>query len=179
MIVHLMRTIDKAMPERESSAPATPVDAILTEMEAAFRELRCAATERMVKQGVSMTQVHILWLLGHHGDLPMSGLAELLDVSVSNATGLIDRMEERGLVERVRVADDRRVVLVRPAAGGRQMLEDVEGLRRGQMRRVLGQLDDPAQARVRDAFVELRAAIEAELGSTAGHAHFTSDRSGR
>ena len=43
----------------------------------------------------------------------MSRLAELLDVSLSNATGIVDRMEERGLVERVRVPDDRRVVLVR------------------------------------------------------------------
>ena len=67
----------------------------------------------MVKLGVSMTQVHVLSLLQHHGDVPMSRLADLLDVSVSNATGLIDRMEERGLVERVRVPDDRRVVIVR------------------------------------------------------------------
>ncbi|MEK6719084.1 MAG: MarR family transcriptional regulator [Chloroflexota bacterium] len=168
-----MRTID------DPATPASPVDAILTEMEGAFRELRCAATERMVKQGVSMTQVHILWLLGHHGELPMSRLAELLDVSVSNATGLIDRMEERGLVERVRVADDRRVVLVRPASGGRQMLEEVEGLRRGQMRSVLTHLDAAAQERVRGAFSDLREAIATELGSDADHQHFTAERAGR
>ncbi len=164
-----MRTID------ETPAPS-PVDAILTDMEASFRELRCAATERMVKQGVSMTQVHVLWLLGHHGDLPMSRLAELLDVSVSNATGLIDRMEERGLVERVRVPGDRRVVLVRPASGGREMLEEVDGLRRGQMRRVLGHLDDAAQARLHLAFAELRLAIESELGASPDHHHVTAER---
>ena len=173
MIVHLMRTTDPA------TIAATPVDAILTEMEAAFRELRCAATERMVKQGVSMTQVHILWLLGHHGDVPMSRLADLLDVSVSNATGLVDRMEERGLVERVRVPGDRRVVLVRAADGGHQMLEEVDGLRRGQMRRVLAHLDAAAQERVRVAFGELRAAIESELGSSPDHHHFAADRTGR
>ena len=62
---------------------------------------------------MSMTHMHVMWLLQHHGDLSMSRLAELLDVSLSNATGIVDRMEERGLVERVRVPDDRRVVLVR------------------------------------------------------------------
>ena len=47
----------------------------------------------------------------------MSRLAEMLDVSLSNATGLIDRMEERGFVERIRVPEDRRVVLVRITRG--------------------------------------------------------------
>lgn len=172
MIVCAVRTIKEAI-----ASPA--VDAILTEMEASFRELRCAATERMVRQGVSMTQVHILWLLGHHGDLPMSRLAELLDVSVSNATGLIDRMEERGLVERVRVPGDRRVVLVRPAAGGRQMLEDVDGLRRGQMRGVLAHLDTAAHERLHAAFADLRGAIELELGASPDHHHFTAERPAR
>ena len=51
--------------------------------------------------------------------MPMSRLAEMLDVSLSNATGLIDRMEERGFVERIRVPDDRRVVLVQRDRGRR------------------------------------------------------------
>jgi DNA-binding MarR family transcriptional regulator len=54
--------------------------------------LRCAGTGRMVKAGISMTHLHILWVLEHHGELPMSRLADLLDVSLSNATGLVDRM---------------------------------------------------------------------------------------
>ena len=74
----------------------------------------------MVKQGVSMTHLHVLWMLEHHGELTMSRLADLLDVSLSNATGLIDRMEERGLVERDPRPDDRRVVLVRSPRGARR-----------------------------------------------------------
>ena len=84
---------------------------------------RCAGTGRLVKAGVSMTHMHVMWLLQHHGDLHMGQLAEFLDVSMSNATGIVDRMEERGLVERVRVPDDRRVVQVRPAPAGLQALE--------------------------------------------------------
>ncbi len=47
-----------------------------------------------------MAQLHILCILHGHGQMPMSRLADVLDVSLSNATGLIDRMEERGFVER-------------------------------------------------------------------------------
>ena len=56
----------------------------------------------------------------------MGRLAEILDVSMSSATGIIDRMEERGLVERTRVPDDRRVVMVRPTAGRPRLVDEVE-----------------------------------------------------
>lgn len=132
--------------------------------------MRCGSTERLVRRNLSMTHVHVLWLLEHHGAMAMSRLAEFLDVSLSNATGLIDRMEERGLVERVRVPDDRRVVLVRPAAGGRLALEENELVRREQMRTVLSQLDPGQLERALAAFRDIRAAIEAASG-IAGQEH--------
>ena len=67
-----------------------------------------------MRLGISMTHFHVLTLLRHHDAMPMGRLAEILDASMSSATGIIDRMEERGLVERTRVPDDRRVVLVAP-----------------------------------------------------------------
>src|SRR5439155_1282043 len=100
----------------------------------------CAGTGRMVKAGISMTHLHILWVLEHHGELPMSRLAELLDVSLSNATGLIDRMEERHLVERVRVPDDRRMVIVRASAEGARIRDEIEALKQDRMRSILSRL---------------------------------------
>ena len=66
-----------------------------------------------------MAQLHILYTLQRNGEMPMSRLAEMLNVSLSNATGLIDRIEERGLIERTRVPEDRRIVLIRVTAAGR------------------------------------------------------------
>ena len=66
-----------------------------------------------------MAQLHILYTLQRNGEMPMSRLAEVLNVSLSNATGLIDRIEERGFIERTRVPEDRRIVLVRVTAGRR------------------------------------------------------------
>ena len=71
----------------------------------------------------------------------MSRLAEVLDVSVSNASGLVDRMEERGLVARTRVPEDRRVVLVQVSAAGLAMLDDAEALRDDVLTRVLHRID--------------------------------------
>jgi DNA-binding MarR family transcriptional regulator len=155
----------------ESMLEPSVVDAIVTELQAAIREMRCGSTERLVRRNLSMTHVHVLWLLEHHGTMAMSRLAELMDVSLSNATGLIDRMEERGLVERVRVPDDRRVVLVRPAAGGRLALEENEVVKREQMKEILDRLAPDQLGRVLDAFRDIRSAIDAGSGSQGRHHH--------
>src|SRR5215216_1718717 len=122
-----MRTIDPEFTASTAAgAPSELVATVVDELHSMIGSLRCAGTARMVKAGISMTHLHILWVLEHHGELPMSRLADLLDVSVSNATGLIDRMEERGLVDRVRVPDDRRVVIVRASAEGARQRDAIE-----------------------------------------------------
>ena len=136
-------------------------------------ELKCVGSERLLRQGISMTQLHILHMLDRHGQMPMSRLAEVLDVSVSNATGLVDRMEERGLVARTRVAEDRRVVLVHVSPAGLTMLGDAEALRDDVMRRVLLRVDPSHLDGIACAMTDLRVAVEAEVNDPAStiHAH--------
>lgn len=169
-----MRTIPTGNPATTSKA-APDVEAIVTEVAAWVGELRCASMGRMVQGSVSMSQLHVLWLLQHHGEMPMSKLAVLLDVSLSNATGIIDRMAERGLVERVRVPDDRRVVLVRPAEAGRQAISETESSKRERMRSVIGRLPASERPIVLEALRSLRRALSAEVedasAPSAGHLH--------
>jgi len=120
---------------------------------------------------VSLSQMHVLWLLQHHGEMSMSRLAELLDVSLSNATGLIDRMEEHALIDRVRVPDDRRVVLVRPTSAGLLALSETETSRRSRMRSVIGRLPDSDRPIVLAALRSLRRALSAEAGAGPVHEH--------
>jgi DNA-binding MarR family transcriptional regulator len=133
---------------------------IIAGFRAAFGELRCMGSERLHRAGVSMTHFHLLSMLDRHGDMAMSRIAELLDVSLSNATGLVDRIEERGFVERVRVADDRRVVRVRLTPEGIRMLAEVELLKDDMLQRILGKLDGAALAGVSQAMTDLRGAVE-------------------
>ncbi len=128
-------------------------------------------SERLHRAGVSMTHFHLLSMLDRHGDMAMSRIAELLDVSLSNATGLVDRIEERGLVERVRVADDRRVVQVRLTADGIRLLHEVELLKDDMMQRILGRLDPPALAGVAQAMADLRRSVQ-EMGGDDPSAQF-------
>ena len=158
-------------PTREGAAEAT-VEAILTEVGAWVGELRCASMARLVQSQVSMSQLHVLWLLQHQGAMTMSRIAELLGVSLSNATGIIDRMEANGLIERVRIPDDRRVVLVQPAAAGRKALSETESTKRESMRAVMRRLSATERPVVLDAIRSLRRALSAEVESTtAQHQH--------
>jgi DNA-binding MarR family transcriptional regulator len=156
------------------SATAVAKAGIIADFRAAMSELKCIGSERLVRQGISMTQLHVMNMLERHGEMAMSRLAEMLDVSDSNATGLIDRIEERGFVERIRVPSDRRVVLVRITDRGREVMEEVETLREEMLERMLGRLDEPNLMRVAAAMSDLREAIVttvADPNSGVSHTH--------
>ena len=58
---------------------------------------------------LSPAQCHVLRLLEPDKPLPMRALAERLCCDASNVTGLVDRLETRGLVRRTASESDRRV----------------------------------------------------------------------
>jgi DNA-binding MarR family transcriptional regulator len=177
-----MRSIDARgqIPTVTPAPENEALDRIVAGLHDMIAGFRCAGTGRLVKAGVSMTHMHVMWLLQHHGDLSMSRLAELLDVSFSNATGIVDRMAERGLVERVRVPDDRRVVLVRIGPKGMDALEETEALKQDRLQAILGHLTPAQVDRVAAALDDIKSAVVAEYGPDylAGHDH-TSNRAAK
>jgi DNA-binding MarR family transcriptional regulator len=172
-----MRTINESSSIGAADSTSETTPDLTTQIARGFHDIiggfRCSGTGRLVKLGVSMTHMHVLWMLQHHGDLPMSRMAELLDVSFSNATGIVDRMEEKGLVERVRVPDDRRVVLVRISPGGSQALDEIEAIKQDRLQAILGHLDRSQTVRLATCLDDIRGAIAAEFGPdfVGGHTH--------
>ena len=147
------------------------MESIVTDLHDMIAGFRCAGTGRLVKAGVSMAHMHVMWLLEHHGELQMTRLAEMLDVSMSSATGIVDRMEERGLIERARVPDDRRVVEVRLTSRGIQALETIEAIKQDRLRDILGHLDSAELAGVAGALGAIRRAVALEMGPDTGSSH--------
>jgi MarR family transcriptional regulator, organic hydroperoxide resistance regulator len=58
---------------------------------------------------LSPAQCHVLHLMEPGRPMPMGQLAETLACDASNVTGLVDRLESRGLIHRQPSAADRRV----------------------------------------------------------------------
>ena len=80
---------------------------------------------------LSPIQCHVLHLIEPGRPLPMSRLADTLSCDASNVTGLVDRLESRGLVRRRSSPQDRRVkVLQLTTTGARlrtQLLRQMTG----------------------------------------------------
>jgi MarR family transcriptional regulator, organic hydroperoxide resistance regulator len=70
---------------------------------------------------VSPAQAHLLFMLDAGEPLPMSELAEALACDNSNVTGLVDKLESRGILERRSASHDRRVKLIALTADGRAL----------------------------------------------------------
>ena len=147
-----------------SSPSEDPLAPIIADFRTSITTLKVLSNERVLKVGLSMAQLNILYTLKRCGEMPMSRLAEMLNVSLSNATGLIDRIEERGLVERTRVAEDRRIVLIRVTLAGEQMLREFDILSDDLLRSVLGRLSRSELAAVGTAFASIREALTEAAG---------------
>jgi DNA-binding MarR family transcriptional regulator len=90
-------------------------------------------------------QIKLIVHLAIHGPQTMSEVADGLRVTTPAVTGLVDKLEKRGLVERVRDQEDRRVVRVCLAPHAQQMGEAHLAERRRQMRAVLATLTPEEQ----------------------------------
>ena len=168
-MVHLMATIADRSPSAAPDPLVSPsggdVDPVarrvLDELSDALGAWRCGGSERLVRAGVSMSHLHVMWILQSHGDLSMTHLAEMLDISLSNATGLVDRMEERGVIDRIRVPDDRRIVLVSLSDHGRELLAQVDLVRSDLVATVLRHLDATQLDGLLHTLADLRQAMQA------------------
>lgn len=66
----------------------------------------------LAKLGVTPPQFYVLATIGYAGGLPFGEIGAKMMVTVSNLTGIVDRLEEKKLVLRKRDEKDRRVVHV-------------------------------------------------------------------
>ena len=157
--------------EAEAEAESTDlVQSILEQLEPLIARQRRAVARHGCLRAISNTHLHVLFLLEGEGPLPMSRLAEMLDVSLPNVTGIVDRMVERGLVERGRDTDDRRIVTVSATEGGREAVEEIDQIRRRALGSVLERLTPEQQRRALRTFTDMRVAAES-AGDPAPHIH--------
>ncbi len=171
-MVHVTQTI----PSQATTSGAL-IDEIIADFKSTTWAMKCAMGERLVRLGISMAQFHIAVTLQRNGVMTMSRLADLLGVSLSNASGLIDRLEERGYVERTRVPEDRRIVMVRITTTGARLIEENDALSDELMRDILGHLDPDELPAIARATAGVRAALEATTAIPAPTLHGSSNGS--
>ena len=73
---------------------------------------------------VSAPQLNCLLALHEKGSLPPSQIARQIMVKSSTVTGVIDRLEVKGLVKRTRNSHDRRVITIELTEAGKHLAQN-------------------------------------------------------
>lgn len=82
---------------------------------------KCAMDARVSRYDVTPVQAHVLMYLHRHGgQAPQRELTEFLRAKPSTVNGVLDRMEEKGLVRRSVIGEDARRRLITLTDKGRE-----------------------------------------------------------
>jgi len=130
----------------------------------AFRELFPFLPKEWLSLDLTAGQLKTLLLLFTNGPTKMSDIAAALGVSMATATGVIDRMVERGIVVRESDPHDRRIVLCRMSPEGERLVSGLWQLSSQRAEVMLRALDRPKLLAVRAALEALLEAGEATKG---------------
>lgn len=121
-----------------SESKSKLIDEAVGQIDTLLAYRRRAFCEQPLSREVSLPQLHILMRLQEGGPVTVSELALALGTSIPSASSIVDRMEEHGLVDRVRDEIDRRVVHVAVSERGRIVVEEFGGPKRVQLQRLFG-----------------------------------------
>ncbi len=117
---------------------------------------------------LTMQQLKLIALLATHGPLGGHELARHLDVSMPTVTGLVDRLVERGMVERRADPTDRRVRLSALSPAGEAFIaeHDAAGWRVG--REILETMEPEDLRALARGLAAMWAAVEARVTREGG-----------
>jgi DNA-binding MarR family transcriptional regulator len=113
----------------------------LTRVAEADRRLRSTAAEHV---GLNLADFDAVRYLAEQGPVPAGRIAEAMGITSGAVTGLVDRLERAGWVERARHQIDRRQVVVQLAAARRELIDADRELRERLLGEALVELDDDA-----------------------------------
>ncbi len=148
----------------------------------AFRELFPILPKEWLSLDLSTPQLKVVLLLLVNGSCRMSVIASALGVSLATATGVVDRLVERGIVVREGDPEDRRVVLCRLSSKGEKMLLGLVQLARNHAEMMFRSLSTEKLMAVRaglEALLEAGEATKDQLGISATQANVAAGKKHR
>lgn len=131
------------------------------ELERLGRILGQIGPDEVCCEGLSQRQCAILRVLVAQEGTRISDLAVLSGISPSAMTRVLEKLEARGLVERVRGAhDDGRAAMVKITAEGRRTRKQLDGLMIDRTNQIIASIPDKQRPQVLKALTILNNAIE-------------------
>ena len=147
------------MPDRQNPDRSVRVWFRLVRLEA---RMQAAVGERLRAIGVSIPQCDVLTTLTEEEGLSQQELATRLYVTKGNISGLLDRLEEAGFVERRSIASDRRQYAIYLTDTGRRTAEKALAVQLKWIASTLGRMPEDALEALETQLIALRDIIREE-----------------
>lgn len=97
-------------------------------------------------QDLHLHEIQVIVCLGQNGPSKMKDIGDNLSVSLSNLTVIVDKLEEKGLAERIRSTEDRRIVMVHLSEKGQSIFDDHHDMKLEMCKNMLQKLTAQEQA---------------------------------
>ncbi len=95
---------------------------------------------------VTICQCVVLQILSQNNNCKMSDLSEEVGVTLSNMTGMLDRLEKEDLAKRVPDPDDRRINRIKLTTKGENVVKKILSRKRKNLTTILSKLTDPEKS---------------------------------
>jgi MarR family transcriptional regulator, 2-MHQ and catechol-resistance regulon repressor len=138
--------------------PDRPADTVAEAVRAYVKLLRATRAvvgrvePRLAASGLTVTQFGVLDAILHKGALTQRELRRKVLTSAGNMTDVIDKLERRGLVRRMRDAEDRRSIHVELTEDGRMLVSTLFPAHAADIAAAMGGLA-PSELRALDALL--------------------------
>jgi DNA-binding MarR family transcriptional regulator len=112
-------------------------------------------TSSLLDYDLTLQQIRAFAFILAHGRTPISKLADALGIRPNVASGIIQRLADRELIERREDPDDRRVRLLTVTDRGQALLDELSGIVLAKGRELLDRLSDEQLHQLRDIFATM------------------------
>jgi DNA-binding MarR family transcriptional regulator len=107
-------------------------------------------TASLLDYNITLQQLRAFALVFARGQTPINGVAHALGIKPNVATGIIQRLVDRGLIERREDPGDRRVRLLSLTQQGFALIDELSGIILAKRREFLERLSDQQLHQLRD-----------------------------
>jgi len=140
-----------------------PMKDLFMDLRRIMRAMDVYSRQLSGSHGLTGPQMLCLREIAEQGSLTTGALALAIALSPATLTGILDRLEVRGLVSRERRPEDKRRVLVSLTALGRQMSQELPSPMQERFSDLLQELSSEEQAVIRKALNRVAKMMEEEV----------------
>lgn len=147
---------------RERAFRTSITDQVMFALRRAIRAIDLYSRYLIGRWGLTGPQLYVLKELSQDEGISVSQLTRAVHLSQPTVTGILDRLERRGLIHRHRSETDKRRVVVWLTEGGREILSHAPQLLQESFTRKFNELEDWEQTQILSALQRVVSMMEAE-----------------